>query len=99
MADFKQLSIKEFKKTYTNLDEDGDLTLCSPCPMLKNKSCSIYEERPDTCRTYPHLEKPEFLQRLIGVIGNLSICPIAFSVFEELKHLMNWRASKGSNDA
>ncbi|MGA8676096.1 MAG: YkgJ family cysteine cluster protein [Candidatus Acidiferrales bacterium] len=26
-----------------------------PCPMLNGKLCSIYENRPDVCRSYPHL--------------------------------------------
>ena len=56
-----------------------------PCPMLNGKLCSIYENRPDVCRSYPHLEQPEFTSRLIGVIENIAICPIAFNAFEELK--------------
>lgn len=66
-----------------------------PCPMLKGKLCSIYDERPEVCRSYPHLEKPDFTRRLIGVIDNLSICPIAFNAFEELKTKLGWPA-KGS---
>jgi uncharacterized protein len=61
-----------------------------PCPMLNGKLCSIYENRPDVCRSYPHLEQPEFTSRLMGVIGNLSICPIAFNAFEELKAKLAW---------
>jgi uncharacterized protein len=61
-----------------------------PCPMLNGKLCSIYENRPEVCRSYPHLEQPEFTSRLMGVIGNLSICPIAFNTFEELKAELAW---------
>jgi uncharacterized protein len=61
-----------------------------PCPMLNGKLCSIYENRPEVCRSYPHLEQPEFASRLMGVIGNLSICPIAFNAFEELKSELAW---------
>lgn len=61
-----------------------------PCPMLKEQLCSIYEHRPEICRSYPHLEKPDFLFRLMGVIGNLSVCPIAFNAFEELKLKLRW---------
>jgi Fe-S-cluster containining protein len=62
-----------------------------PCPMLNGKQCSIYENRPDVCRSFPHLEQPEFTSRLIGVIENVSICPIAFNAFEELKARLSWR--------
>ena len=55
-----------------------------PCPMLNGKLCSIYENRPDVCRSFPHLEQPEFTSRLIGVIASVAICPIAFHAFEEL---------------
>jgi uncharacterized protein len=62
----------------------------SPCPMLSGKLCSIYGDRPDVCRSYPHLEKRGFVFRLLGVIENLSICPIAFNAFEELKTTLRW---------
>ena len=61
-----------------------------PCPMLNGKLCSIYENRPDVCRSFPHLEQPEFTSRLIGVIENVAICPIAFNAFEELKVKLGW---------
>jgi uncharacterized protein len=61
-----------------------------PCPMLNGKLCSIYENRPDVCRSFPHLEQPEFISRLIGVIENVAICPIAFNAFEELKAKLAW---------
>jgi Fe-S-cluster containining protein len=64
-----------------------------PCPMLDGKLCSIYENRPDVCRSFPHLEKPEFVFRLMGVINNVAICPIAFNAFEELKAKLAWRRS------
>ena len=61
-----------------------------PCPMLNGKLCSIYENRPEVCRSFPHLEQPEFTSRLIGVIENVAICPIAFNAFEELKEKLAW---------
>ena len=61
-----------------------------PCPMLNGKLCSIYENRPEVCRSYPHLEKPAFTTRLMGVIDNVAICPIAFNAFEDLKAKLGW---------
>ena len=81
---------EKFHPKYTFVDEQGDRLLKPPCPMLNGNLCSIYDKRPDTCRTFPHLEKTGFLSRLIGVIGSLSVCPIAFNVFEELKEKINW---------
>jgi len=37
-----------------------------PCPMLDGKLCSIYEIRPEVCRSYPHLEQPHFTSLLMG---------------------------------
>src|SRR3989338_4657870 len=81
---------KAFESQFTFVDEDGDRLLKPPCQMLNGNLCSIYANRPDTCRTFPHLEKPGFVSRLIGVIGSLSVCPIAFNVFEELKATVGW---------
>ena len=63
-----------------------------PCPMLNGKLCSIYENRPEVCRSFPHLEKPRFTSRLMGVIDNVATCPIAFNAFEELKAKLGWSA-------
>jgi uncharacterized protein len=78
-------SIEAFQKQ--SMSED---LVNPPCPMLNGKLCSIYENRPDVCRSFPHLEQPEFTSRLIGVIDNVAICPIAFNAFEELKVKLAW---------
>jgi hypothetical protein len=56
-----------------------------PCPFLRGQRCSVYEARPDDCRSFPHLHKREFRSRLIGVVENCSICPIVYNVVERLK--------------
>jgi uncharacterized protein len=88
IAKSMEQSIDEFKKRFV---VEGTM---KPCPALKGKLCSIYEGRPDVCRSYPHLEKPDFTSRLYGVLDSTYICPIAFNAFEELKAKVKW--SKGS---
>jgi uncharacterized protein len=78
-------SLEAFEKKFMS---EGKVN--PPCPMLDGNLCSIYERRPEVCRSFPHLEKPGFTFRLIGVIENLSICPIAFNAFEELKATLVW---------
>lgn len=56
-----------------------------PCPFLKENRCTNYEHRPHDCRSYPHLNKDDFVFRLWGVLANYSICPIVFNVYERLK--------------
>ncbi len=75
-------------------EEDPRLTFkTTPCPLLSEKKCSVYEGRPDDCRSYPHLQKDEFVFRLIGVVHNISVCPIVFNVFERLKEEL-WRGRR-----
>ena len=82
-------SIKAFEKQFMS---EGKVN--PPCPMLDGKLCSIYENRPEVCRSYPHLEQPHFTSRLMGVIENVAICPIAFNAFEELKAKLGWSRSR-----
>ena len=84
-------SIREFEKQFMS---EGMVN--PPCPMLDGKLCSIYDNRPEVCRSFPHLEKPLFTSRLMGVIDNVAICPIAFNAYEELKTKLAW--PKGRRD-
>jgi len=83
--------IKRFL-TETEQDEDGKKYEFNsrPCPFLKDKLCTNYDNRPEDCRSYPHIHKKEFRTRLLGVIDNYEICPIVFNVYEELKSVL-WR--------
>jgi hypothetical protein len=68
-------------------EETGTFTFNSkPCPMLFENRCTVYESRPEDCRSFPHLHKDEFVFRLIQAVQNCSICPIVFHVFERLKN-------------
>ena len=96
--DLKSLSLAtnrtmdEFKKEYIQIDEDGDMSFNKlPCPFLKSLKCSVYDCRPNDCRSYPHLHKKDFISRLFGVIDSYSICPIVFNVFEDLKLRLHFR--------
>lgn len=72
--------------------EDGDQYFKNlPCLFLKNKKCTVYDDRPDDCRSFPHLHKTRFTSRLFGVINNYSICPIVFNVLEKLKRELEFR--------
>lgn len=80
-------SIEEFKSAYLSAsEEEGDTYNFNsvPCPFLRDNKCSNYDNRPKACASYPHIQKSEFVKRLIGVIENYSICPIVFNVYEQL---------------
>jgi len=77
----------DFHATYLTPKEEseGFVFKQTPCPFLKDNLCSHYDFRPDVCRSFPHLHKKEFVFRLWNVVGNCSICPIVFNVYEHLK--------------
>ena len=80
------LSREEVTARFLVTDEDGDVVFHDrPCPLLSDNRCTVYDYRPDDCRSYPHLRKDEFVFRLFQAVENCSVCPIVFNVFERLK--------------
>jgi hypothetical protein len=67
-------------------------TRTTPCPLLKDNRCSVYEDRPADCKGYPYLYEPEFSTRTMAMIGRTLTCPIVFEVIEELKQ--SWGFSR-----
>jgi len=81
-----RISLEETLERYLVRNETGDFTFNQlPCPLLEGNVCRVYEHRPENCRSYPHIQKKEFVSRLAQAVGNCSICPIVFNVFERLK--------------
>jgi Fe-S-cluster containining protein len=81
------MTANAFKKQYlVNAEETGRYHFNTvPCPFLENNRCTIYNSRPDDCRSYPHLHKNNFLSRSMTFVQNCSVCPIVFNVYEHLK--------------
>ena len=81
------ISVAQFKDQYLVKDEEPGKFVFNrkPCPFQKDNLCSHYDCCPIDCRSYPHLHKCDFISRLINVVGNCSICPIVFNVYEILK--------------
>ena len=57
----------------------------TPCPLLKDNRCTVYDDRPADCRRYPYLHEASFVTRTVAVIQLTSTCPIVYEVVEELK--------------
>lgn len=66
-------------------EEQTHFSLHSPCAFLKDNHCTIYALRPQSCRDYPNLHKPDFSYRMLGVLNNYGICPIVYNAVERLK--------------
>lgn len=93
------MSQDAFEDEYLIKDQDGDIIFRTmPCPFLSQNSCSVYQSRPNDCKSYPHLHKKEIVFRLMGVVSNYSICPIVFNVYEQLKDELRDNYAKDNYD-
>jgi len=93
LAELENESEETFIEKFTPEDESERLRFLNqtPCRYLSDRKCTIYENRPKDCSSFPHLHKSSFVSRLWGVIDNYSICPIVYNVFEELKRIYRFR--------
>lgn len=81
-----KLSREEFETKYLVKNQDDKFIFNkSPCPFLKDDRCTVYDIRPEYCRSYPHFQKRSLVPQSIRVLKNTSVCPIAYNVYEELK--------------
>jgi Fe-S-cluster containining protein len=90
LTEVTRLPVEEVIATYTETDEQGLSLKHLPCCFLKDYKCSIYEHRPETCASFPHLHKPDFNSRARRTFENYTICPIIFNVIERLKVEMHF---------
>ena len=80
----------DFKEKYLKIDEDNDAVLKqAPCPFLGHDNyCSIYENRPNACREYPHTDRKKIQQILPLTLKNTMVCPAVLEMTERLKKLI-----------
>ena len=91
ISSYKNVSTSDFISIYLMNDDERNYVFKDlPCPFLKDNKCTCYPNRPNDCKSYPHLNKNDITSRLLGVIENCSICPIVFNVFENLKKYCNY---------
>lgn len=101
LAGALDISREETVKRFLVPEEDeGTFTFRDkPCPFLSGNRCTVYESRPEDCRSFPHLQKEGFVYRTMQAVDNCSICPIVFNVFELLKaELWRYRDEDGEGD-
>ena len=85
-----QLTEAQVIDIYTETDEQGISLISLPCCFWKDHKCTVYEHRPETCASFPHLHQPDFNSRARRTFDNYSICPIIFNVLERLKVEMHF---------
>ena len=64
----------------------GYHTKHKPCDFLQEDgNCKLGDCKPDSCKRYPYTDQLERLSNLLGMLDIISICPVAFEMFERLK--------------
>ncbi|QCX39064.1 YkgJ family cysteine cluster protein [Aureibaculum algae] len=88
-----KVSREYFVENFIEQNELEDIKFLkgTPCKYLIDKKCSIYDVRPNDCKSYPHINKKKFNSRTWGIIENYAICPIVFNVIERLKTELRFR--------
>jgi hypothetical protein len=87
LAKLENLTIRDFEERNVETDADGRTKALKdlPCRYLSGKLCTIYDDRPGDCRSYPHTHKKDFNSRTWDMIDNYGICPIVYNVWEGLR--------------
>jgi Fe-S-cluster containining protein len=60
------------------------------CKNLVDKKCTVYSDRPDECKSFPYMDRKNFVNRTTGTFQNYEICPIVFNIIETLKTELKW---------
>jgi hypothetical protein len=76
-----------FAEHYLKIDEDNDYVFKQiPCVFLGNdKYCTVYNDRPNACREFPHTQQRNILQKLKITYLNTTICPAVALIVDGLK--------------
>jgi hypothetical protein len=90
------LSVGEFRRLHIVVEWGEEYIETSPCPFLEGNRCAVYEDRPEVCREYPHLHKPDFSFRTMGILDSVAVCPIVFNVWRLLKDRTGFRERGGA---
>lgn len=91
------MSEKEFIEKYTTssvFDEELILRRTEHgCIFLNGNDCAIYDDRPDTCRNFPHLVRGagSIESRMWQMIDRATYCPIVYNSLEAWKDLVGFQ--------
>ncbi len=87
LSDHFRLRPGAFVEKYLFMDDEGDYVLkSSPCPFLESDNqCSVYDNRPSACRSYPHTGTLRFSKSMDLFVKNSAVCPAVYEIAEELK--------------
>ncbi|HJT86627.1 MAG TPA: YkgJ family cysteine cluster protein [Bryobacteraceae bacterium] len=92
-----RVSAAEFRSRYTShSDEEGDILRRSEeagCVFLEGTTCTVYEERPDACRRFPHLVRGagSIASRMWQFVDRACYCPIVYNALEAFKQELGFK--------
>ncbi|MFN4122421.1 MAG: YkgJ family cysteine cluster protein [Flavobacteriales bacterium] len=62
----------------------------SPCVFLDAENyCTVYDDRPTACRTYPHTDRKRVTQINKVTLNNTLICPAVQHILEKVAQKLN----------
>ena len=91
LAKFLKIKRQKFIDEYTVVNEEEGTTdlrrTDKGCVFLSGNDCTIYEERPDICRNFPHVVRGEgrITTRMWQFIDRACYCPIVYNSLEAFK--------------
>ncbi len=87
LANMANMEPEVFKRTQLGLEPDTGVQFmkAKPCCFLSGTECTIYTNRPASCRDYPHLHHPRAKYRMKKILDQYGVCPIVFNSIEALK--------------
>jgi len=88
----------QFLAEYTATGEEGAVRTLrrseeTGCVFLAGKDCTVYDERPDTCRRFPHLVRGSgsIASRMWQFVDRACYCPIVYNALEAFKTELRFR--------
>lgn len=55
------------------------------CPFLTEQGCIVEKCKPESCKGFPYTKEDNRKESLLGILSNLSICPVLYEIYEQLK--------------
>lgn len=92
-----EMSQEDFIEEYLEEEEDNPEVLMLkelPCRFLKDNKCTIYEVRPDNCKSFPYHHMMPFDEYTPTFIQNIEFCPATYLLIsgmeEKIKKEYDW---------
>lgn len=97
LSRFLRISPAKFIAGYTmESPEEGRILRrddAAGCVFLSGNDCTVYDDRPDTCRKFPHLVRGagSIASRMWQFIDRACYCPIVYNSLEAFKEDLGFR--------